>query len=310
MINLFHIEIPKFPAIQRKYVKGKVKEIKLDELQKYTKIVDILLLDESTPLFERFFEALLQTMKGLSQKWDLPEQIKEDAGPIEFLIKGFGRFFFGEIGNFKVALWVTNAFDGLITSEIEKGLTHFPNTKCVVSVGLAFAFDSTCKRGDIIISDCIDGVKTVEYRRDRRGTPKLSFCPDETRFTPVPKDLNSLFNEDWKGIICTKQRQRKSKVKTGTIMALSHENFRQCDTFDLSRNKKTYLGAVPGGISLLEAAKGCSKEVITINGVILYAQELRYIRTFKWLPTAAESVAQYLTSMLEKSSLSHPFFSG
>lgn len=274
-------------------------------------------MDESSTLFGRFYEAIIHIMKGLSNNWDIHEQVKEDSDPIGFSTEEFGNFYFGEIGTFKVACWIS---DEPGTDKIKKVLQYFKTTKCVVSVGLAAAFDSACKRGDIIISDCIDGVKTVETDYRSKSKPKKClFCPEETRFTPVSRDLTSIFNSEWDGIMCTKQRQRKSKVMVGTVMASQHENFEEFCKMDLSHNQKTYLGVVPGGVSLLEAvnesseqdANESNKHIITIHGVMMYPNELEnFICAFKWLPTAANSVAQFLKFKLENTSKSYPLFSG
>ena len=258
-------------------------------------------------------------MKGLSDNWDIHEQVNNCSDPIGFSVEDSGDFFFGEIGTFKVACWTNFR---VRTDKIKEVLQHFTNAKCVVSIGVAAAFDNALKRGDIIVSNCIDGVKTVETDNSSKSkTKKCLFHPEETRFTPVSRDLTSIFNSDWDGIMCTKQRQRKSKVMVGTVMALHYYIFRRYyNLLDLSRNPKTYLGVVPGGVCLLEAVNECSKQdttdcnklnnnIILIHGVVAYPNETG-IHLFKWVPTAANSVAQFLKFKLENTSKSHPLFSG
>ena len=264
----------------------------------------------------RIYKAIVDIMEGLSDNWDMHEQVNNGADPIGFSVDECGDFFFGEIGRFKVACWTKMP---AIAHKIKEVLQHFTNAKCVLSIGVAAAFDSALKRGDIIVSDCIDGVKTVEPGKSK--TNKCLFHPEETRFTPVSRDLTSIFDSDWNGIMCTQQRQRKSKVLVGTVMAMHYHNFiRYFDVLDLSCNPKTYLGIVPGGLCLLEAVNECSEQdttdcnklhnnIITIHGVIGYPTEIGTYR-FKWLPTAANSVAQYLKFKLENTPKSHPLFSG
>ena len=304
--------------VQKKEMEYKPKKIALQDFQKHAKNVNVQdfqacaknvhIVLWSHGCYEHLNNAILNVMKGPSQNWDIDEQIKNGSDPIQFVDANVAtRFCFGEIDSFKVALCSIEYDFEVKKTIIKETLQYFTNAKCVVSVGYVFTFDSTCKYGDIIVSDCIDGVKGVKPDNET----KYSFHPDETRFTPVLRSLNSIFDGNWEGIVCTKQRYRKAKVVTGTIMVISRRNGMLLRDICLFDNQEAYQGVVLGGVSLLEVAKECSIPVIMIHGVILYSKEIAQdIIPQKWIPTAAESVAQYLKFKFKKTSLSHPFFSG
>ena len=266
---------------------------------------------------EDFNVAILNIMESISPDWDVEDQDKMHSKPLKFSVKSVGTFFFGEICGLKVALWDEDNHD-LSSGGVKDVLQCFSAAKCVVYTGIAFVFEKTFKRGDIIISDCIDGVLKVNVEcKNNDAIKKCSFYPDDTRFTPVSSTLSSIFTDhDWSGILCTEQRQRKSKVVNGTIMATSSDTFIELinddDVLNQLQKQSTHCGLVIGGASLLKAVKECEKEVIFVHGVGIFVGEIihgNYIRQ-NWFPTVAESLASYIKFTLEKMVHLHSYFSG
>ena len=262
---------------------------------------------------DEFIVAILNIMESTSPDWDVEEQIKEQSKPLHFFVKKVGTFYFGEICGVKVALW--DEYFDLDSDGAKKGLQCFTAAKCVIYTGFALAFEKICKRGDIIVSDCIDGVQTINNDEDKKKDAiKCSFYPDDTRFTPVSSTLSSIFSKDWSGILCTQQRQRKSKVVKGTIMATTDDTLEELfddDVISQLQKENTHYGLVFGGVSLLKAVKECEKKVIFIHGVGFFVSEMIHNRIKQnWIPTVAESLANYIKFRLEKTVHSHSFFSG
>ena len=256
---------------------------------------------------------LINKMESILSGWGLEDQNKEQSKPLKFSVRNIGTFIFGEICGLKIALWDED--DDLNSDGIKEVLQCFSAAKCVVHTGYAVAFEKTCKRGDIIVSDCIDGVQTLNTDRDKNeDVVKYSFYPDDTRFTPVPKALKGVFNNDWEGILCTEQRQRKSKVVKGTIMATTRDILEAIEfkdnmmIFDQLQKQKIHCGFSLGSMTLLQAVKECEKEVIFVCGVAYYVSEFIH-DNFKdqWFPTVTESLASYIKFTLEKSA---SYFSG
>ena len=307
----FPIEIPKIRSIKRKHERSKATAVSLKELQKYAEKVNMLLMLENSD--EDFNTVVLNIMESISSDWGVEDQDKEQSKPLEFFVRNIGAFFFGEICGLKIAFWDEDDND-LSSDEIKEVLQCFSAAKCVVYTGFALAFEKTCKRGDIIVSDCIDGVQTVNTEDKIEDAVKCSFYPDDTRFTPVSKTLKSVFNDDWSGILCTEQRQRKSKVVKGTIMATTSdvlETLADENMLDQLQKRNTHCGLSIGGATLLKAVKECEKEVIFVCGVGFFVSEIIHgnIRQ-NWFPTVAESLANYIKFRLEKTAHSHSYFSG
>ena len=274
----------------------------------------MLLMTENSD--EDFNTVVLNIMESISRDWGVEDQDKEQSKPLKFSVRNTGVFFFGEICGLKVALWDEDD-NNLKPDRIKEVLQCFSAAKCVVYTGFALAFEKTCnlKRGDIIVSDCIDGVQTLDTDDKIEDVVKYSFYPDDTRFTPVPKTLKSVFNDDdWSGILCTEQRQRKSKVVKGTIMATTYdilEILADENMLDQLQKRNKHYGLSIGGATLLKAAKECEKEVIFVCGVGFFVSEIIHgnIRQ-NWFPTVAESLANYIKFRLEKTVHSHSYFSG
>ena len=264
---------------------------------------------------EDFNVAILNIMESISPDWDVEDQDKKHSKPLKFSVKSIGTFFFGEICGLKVALWDEGGHD-LSSDGVKDVLQYFSAAKCVVYTGFAYVFEKTFKRGDIIISDCIDGVLKVNVKRKNEDAiKKCSFYPDDTRFTPVSSTLSSIFTDhNWSGILCTKQRQRKSKVVNGTIMATSTDALNELgndDVLNQLQKQSTHCGLVAGGASLLKAVKECEKEVIFIHGVGLSVSEIMHGNVRQnWFPTVAESLACYIKFTLEETVPLHSYFSG
>ena len=270
----------------------------------------LLMLESSA---EDFDTVVLNIMESISPDWGVEDQDKEQSKPLKFSVRSVGTFFFGEICGSRVALWDEDDND-LNSDGIKEVLQCFSAAKCVVYMGFALAFKKTCKRGDIIVSDCIDGVQTVHTEDKTENAVKCSFYPDDTRFTPVPNTLGSVFNDDWSGILCTEQRQRKSKVVKGTMMATTSDvldTLTDEDMLGQLQKRNTHCGLSIGGATLLKAVKECEKEIIFVHGVGLFVSEIIHgnIRQ-NWFPTVAESVASYIKFRLEKTVHSHSYFSG
>ena len=313
-ILYFPTEIPKIRSIKRKYERSEATRVSLEELQKYAEKANMLLMVKLAD--ENFIIAVLNIMESISSDWGLEDQDKEQSKPLKFSVKSKGAFIFGEICGLKVALW-DDLENELNSDGIKEVLQCFSAAKCVVYTGFAVAFENTCKRGDIIVSDCIDGVQTVSTEDKIKDVVKCSFYPDDTRFTPVPKTLKSVFNNDWKGILCTEQRQRKSKVIKGTIMATTRDivNTLADDDnvmiFDQLQKRYIHCGLSLGGTPLLKAVKECEKEVIFVCGVAYYVSEIIHDKIKEhWFPTVAESLCSYIKFTLEKTVHSHSYFSG
>ena len=311
LIFYFPTEIPKIRSIKRKHERSKTTEVSLPELKKYAEKVNMLLMLENSD--EDFNTVVLNIMESISSDWGVEDQDKEQSKHLEFFVRNIGAFFFGEICGLKVAFWDEDDND-LSSDEIKEVLQCFSAAKCVVCTGFALAFEKTCKRGDIIVSDCIDGVQTVNTEDKIEDAVKCSFYPDDTRFTPVSKTLKNIFNDDWSGILCTEQRQRKSKVVKGTIMATTSdvlETLADENMLDQLQKRNTHCGLSIGGATLLKAVKECEKEVIFVCGVGFFVSEIIHgnIRQ-NWFPTVAESLANYIKFRLEKTAHSHSYFSG
>ena len=303
----FPIEIPKIRSIKRKYERSKATAVSLQELQKYAEKVNMLLMLVTS--YEDFNTVVLNTMESISSDWGVEVQDKEQTKPLEFFVGNIGTFFFGEICGLKVAFWDED--NDLSSDKIKEVLQCFSAAKYVVCMGYALALEKTCKHGDIIVSDCIDGVQTVNKEDKIEDAVKCSFYPDDTRFTPVSKTLKSVFNDDWSGILCTEQRQRKSKVVKGTIMATTRdilETLADENMFDQLQKRNTHCGVTIGGATLLKAVKECEKEVIFVCGIRFFVGESSIRQN--WFPTVAESLANYIKFRLENTAHSHSCFSG
>ena len=310
---IFCTEIPNIHTIKRKYERSEATKVSLQDLQKYAEKVILLLMLEHSE--EDFITVVLNIMESISPDWGVEDQAKEQSKPLEFFVKEVGTFFFGEICGLKVALWDEHDHD-LPSNKIKEVLQCFSATKCVVYTGFALAFsDKTCQRGDIIVSDYIDGVQTVKTEDKTEDAVKCSFYPDDTRFTPVPINLRNVFNgEGWKGILCTQQRQRNSKVVEGTMMAITSDvlgTLDDEDVLDELQKRNTHYGLSIGGATLLKAVKECGKEVIFVHGVGYFVSEIIHgsIRR-NWSPTVAKSLADFIKFRLKETVHSHSYFSG
>ncbi len=284
--------------------------VSLQDLKKYAEKVAMLLMLENSD--EDFVTVMLNIMERTSPDWDVEDQVKELSKPFQFLVDDVGTFYFGEICGLKVALWDEDDND-LDPDEVKNVLQCFTIAKCVIYTGFSLAFEKTCNRGDILISDCIDGVQTVHTEDKTKDAVKCSFYPDDTRFTPVSSTLSSIFNSDWSGILCTEQRQRKSKVVKGTIMATTSDVLDTLtdddNMLDQLQKRNTHCGLAIGGATLLKAVKECEKEVIFIQGVGFFVSEILHGNVRQnWFPTVAESLANYIKFSLEK--VPSHYFSG
>ena len=305
----FPTEIPKIHIIKRNYERSKAKKVSLQELQKYAEKVNMLLMLEDSD--KNLNTAMLNIMDSISPDWGVEDQ-DEQSKPLKFSVKSIGTFCFGEICGLKVGLWDKDDND-LKSDEIKEVLQCFSATKCIVYMGFALAFNNkTCKRGDVIVSDCIDGVETINTDDKIEDAVKCSFYPDDTRLIQVPKTLRDVFNKDWRGILCTEQRQRKSKVVKGTMMTTQWYVFNDENMLDQLQKWNTYRGLSIEGVPLLKAVKECEKEVIFIHGVAFFASEKIHGNSIgrNWYPTVAESLADYIKFRLKKTVHSHSYFSG
>jgi hypothetical protein len=299
-LSFFPVEIPKIHTIKKKYQRSESTTVTLQELQKNAEKVNVLLIMEYYN--DDFVQALLNIFESISPNRDVKDQVKLQSNSLTFSIKDAGMFFFGKIRRSNVALWLE---DDLPLDKVKEVLQSFSAAEFIVNTGFAVAFKKTCKRGDIIVSGRIDGVRTIIKEDKTEKVVKCSFCPDDTRFTPVPSTLSSIFDRDWGGILCTEQRQRKSMVEKGTVMATTSNVletlFSDEDILDQLQKQDTHDGFVLGGATLLKAVKECGKKIIFVHGVGFIASELihGHIRQ-DWSPTVAESLANYIKFKLEK----------
>ena len=254
---------------------------------------------------------ILQTVNE-DEKWAVLDRMKP---PTNFELKGEpvnrpvdldgpNDIVLGMFGEYASAL-IQTKMGRDCRQEVKRALNKLPNTKFVVAIGVAYAFDKEkCKYGDVLVSKIIKPVINTKVNKDG----EKFFRESDNRTDNLLEQLHvfargaDIWNEQFK---CTKDdgaytenSGRYSKVHTGVIISTETliDNERSRD--ELRKFSPEAIGGEMEGATLVEVQYDLSQDesnprtigITIIKGVADYADGQK---DKTWQLTSAMGAASY-----------------
>lgn len=205
----------------------------------------------------------------------------------------------GKFGGYKVALLQTE-MGSSCGPELKKAMEILPNVKCVIGVGVAFAFKKEYRLGDVLVSKWIAGGSDLKGQKgiiQIRNAVRNSMSP--ALIHTFIRDANVwVANTKFK---CSKGQEtgRKCKVYPGGIVSspLLMDDKKMRDEI-YKRFPEAVGGEMEGYMYMkLNDDKECNFEYIIIKGVSDYGDGTK---NKVWQFTAATAAVDFVKFMLER----------